>query len=125
MSGVKRPDMSIPKASLMSTTLACLLLGCFDAMSRPTWPPSGTIVIKALAPDQASEAVLIASKERGRYLFEIRDSKAADILAQIEISAPLSYHEHIVYLHWPATRRAEATIDYDFGDNNLKFTLSY
>ena len=80
---------------------------------------------KALAPDQAAEAVLTASKERGRYMFEIRESESGDTLAQTEISAPLSYHEHIIYLDWPDTRRAEATIDYDFGDNNLKFNLSY
>ena len=80
---------------------------------------------KALAPDQAAEAVLTASKERGRYLFEIRESKSGGTLAQTEISAPLSHHEHIIYLHWAETRRVEATIDYDFGDNNLKFTLSY
>ena len=82
-------------------------------------------MIDALAPDQAAEAVLIASKERGRYLFEIREPDSGDTLAQIEISTPLGYHEHIIHLHWPETRRAEATIDYDFGDNNLKFTLSY
>ena len=65
----------------MSTTLACVLLGCFDVMSEPTWPHSGTIVTKALAPDQAAEAVLTASKERGRYLFEIRESESGDTLA--------------------------------------------
>ena len=117
--------MRIPRAFLMSTTLACVLLGCFDVMSEPTWPHSGAIVTKALAPDQAAEAVLTASKERGRYLFEIRESESGDTLAQIEISAPLGYHEHVISLHWPETRRAEATIDHDFGDSNLKFTLSY
>jgi hypothetical protein len=94
-------------------------------MSEPTWPNSGTIVAKALAPDQVAEAVLIASKERGRYLFEIRKSESGGTLAQIEIPAPLGYHEHVIYLDWPESRQVEVTIDHDFGDNNLKFTVSY
>lgn len=109
----------------MTTVLACVLLGCFDDMSEPTWPHSGTIVTKALAPDQAAEAVLTAGKEPGRYLFEIRESESGESLARIEISAPLGYHEHVISLHWLETRQAEVTIDHDFGDTNLKFTLSY
>ena len=109
----------------MCTMLACALFGCFDDIAEPTWPHSGTIVTKALAPDQVSEAVLIASNERGHYLFEIRESQSGNTLAQIEISAPLGYHEHVIYVHWPDSRRAEATIDHDFGNDKLSFTLSY
>ena len=94
-------------------------------MLESTWPQSETIVARSLAPDKAAEAVLTTSKERGLYLFEIREFESDNTLARIKISAPLSYHEHIISLHWPETHRAEVTIDYDFGDNNLKFELSY
>jgi len=117
--------MGNPKSFMLYAALSCMLLGCADEMLEPTWPNSETIVARALAADQAAEAVLTTSKERGRYLFDIREFESGETLARIIISAPLSYHEHIITLEWPEARRAEVTIDYDFGDNNLKYMLSY
>ena len=117
--------MRIIAALSMATLLACVLPGCDDVMPEPAWPRSGHIVARTLAPDKVAEAVLVASPERGRYSFEIRESGSGDVLAQVEISAPTGYHEHVISLHWPEPRRAETTIDHDFGDNSLNFTLSY
>jgi len=110
---------------MIYAAFACAILGCTDEMLVPTWPHSETIVARALAPDQAAEAVLTTTRERGQYWLEIRETESGDTFARIKISAPLGYHEHIVSLHWPEIRRAEVTIDHDFGDNNLKFILSY
>jgi hypothetical protein len=112
-------------ASVLVSALALTLLACFTVTSEPSWPDPGTIVAVALSPDEAAQAVLISSNERGLYDFEIRDSGSGGTLARTTISAPLGYHEHLVSIHWAGTRRAEAIIDYDFGDNNLQFTLSY
>ena len=79
----------------------------------------------AASPDEAAEAVLISANDRGHYHFEIRDSGSGDALARTAISAPLGYHEHVASIHWADTRRAEVTIDHDFGDNNLQSSLSY
>jgi hypothetical protein len=117
--------MRFPTALVVPAAFAFALFGCFDVTSKPAWPDPGTIVTAAVAPDQAAEAMLISSEQRGRYQFEVRDSESGDTLARTEISAPLGYHEHVVSIHWLDTRRAEATIDHDFGDSNLKFTLSY
>ncbi len=102
-----------------------MLLGCFDFSFEPDWPEPGTIMATAASPDQAAVAKLITKKERGHYQFEIRDSGSGDMLAQSVISAPVGYHEHLVSIDWVERKRAEATIDRDFGDYNLKFTLSY
>ena len=110
---------------MMPTALAFLLVGCLNGIFEPAWPDPGTIVTTAVAPDEAAEAVLISSKEPGHYHFEIRDPASGGTLARREISAPLGYHDHVVSIQWLDTRRAEAIIDHDFGDNDLKFTLSY
>ena len=107
------------------TVLAYMLLGCFDSTFEPVWPDAGTIVASAVAPDEAAVAMLITKKNRGTYQFEIRDSESGDQLSQREISAPIGYHEHVVSIGWIDSRHVEATIDRDFGDNNIQFTLSY
>ena len=108
-----------------ATALALMLLGCFDSTFEPAWPNQETTMATAMAPDEATVAMLISMKERGHYQFEIRDSGTGDTLARTVISAPIGYHEHIVSIHWVNNRSAEATIDRDFGDNNIQFTLSY
>jgi len=80
---------------------------------------------KTVAPDKDIVAMLISKKERGHYWFEIRESGSGVTLARTTISAPIGYHEHVVSINWVGSRRAEATIDRDFGDNNIKFILSY
>ena len=117
--------MAYPGTFIIYAALSCVLFGCADEMLEPTWPQSETIVARSPAPDKAAEAVLTTGKERGKYLFEIREFETDNTLAQINISAPLSYHEHVISLHWTETHQVEVTIDYDFGDNNLKFMLSY
>ena len=117
--------MAYPGTFMIYAALSCVLIGCADEMLKPTWPQSETIAATSLAPDKTAEAVLTTGKERGQYLFEIREFESDNTLARRKISAPLSYHEHIISLHWTETHQAEVTIDYDFGDNNLKFVLSY
>ena len=79
--------MGNPKSFMMYAALSCVLLGCADEMLEPAWPHSETVVARALAPDQAGEAVQTTSKERGRYLFEIREFESGDTLARMKISA--------------------------------------
>jgi hypothetical protein len=105
--------------------IAFLLLACFDGMLEPAWPDPGTVVATAVAPDGAAKAMLTSGKDRGHYQFEIRNPESGDTLARTTISAPLGYHEHVVSLHWAGNRRAVATIDRDFGEDNLRFSLSY
>jgi hypothetical protein len=114
------------RAAFMTTTaFAFMLLGCFDGTFEPEWPDPGTVMAKAVAPNETAVAMLISKNERGHYQFEIRDSRSGHTLARKAISAPIGYHEHVVSIQWVDNRRAEATIDRDFGDNNLQFILSY
>lgn len=108
-----------------TTALAFMLLGCFDSTFELVWPNPGTTVATAVAPDETVVAMLISKKESGHYQFEIHDTRPGDTLARTAISAPIGYHEHVVSIHWVDGRRAEATIDRDFGDNIIQFTLSY
>lgn len=118
--------MRFHAGSATATALAFALLGCFDRTFEPAWPDEGTIVATALSPDHAAQAMLIAAVQRGHYRFEIQDAESGATLAHTAISAPLGYHEHIVSISWaPDSRHSQATIDYDFGDNNLQFRLSY
>jgi hypothetical protein len=110
---------------LIGAVLVFTLPACFNDVFEPAWPEPGTVVAMASSPDRAAEAVLISNFERGHYHFEIRDSGSGDVLARTAISAPLGYHEHAVSIYWADTRRAEMIIDHDFGDNNLRFNLSY
>ena len=112
-------------AMTTTTALAFMILGCFEGNFEPVWPKPGTIVATAVAPDETAVAMLISKNERGHYQFEIRDSASGNTLARTAISAPIGYHGHVVSIHWVNSRRAEATIDRDFGDNNIHFTLSY
>ena len=117
--------MTYPGTFMIYAALSCVLFGCADEMLKPAWPQWFPIVARSLSPDKAAEAVLTTGKERGQYLFEIREFESDNTLARRKISAPLSYHEHIISLQWTETHQAEVTIDYDFGDNNLEFVLSY
>ena len=117
--------MRFDKAVIATITITFLLIGCFDDTFEPAWPNPGTIVASAVAPNEAAVAVMISEYERGHYRFEIQDSGSGDILAQTAISAPIGYHEHVVSVRWVDSRRAEATIDRDFGDNNIQTTLSF
>jgi hypothetical protein len=108
-----------------ATILAFMLCACIDGTLEPVWPNPGTIVATAVAPDETAVAMLISKIERGHYQFEIRDSGSGDTLARKAIYAPIGYHEHVISIIWADSRHAEATIDRDFGDNNLQFTLSY
>jgi len=108
-----------------ATALAFILLGCFNSGFEPIWPNPGTIVAKAVGPDEAAVAILISKKEKWTYPFEIRDAESGDPLAQRDITAPIGHHELVVSIHWVDSRRAEATIDRDFGDNNIQIILSY
>ena len=117
--------MRFCKAVTAVIALAFTLLGCSDSTFEPAWPKPGTIAATAVSPDEAAVAMLITKKERGHYQFEICDTGSGVTLARTAISAPIGYHEHVVSIHWVNSRRAEATIDRDFGDNNIQFNLSY
>ncbi len=117
--------MRFDKAVVVTTAVTLMLIGCFGDTFEPAWPDPGTIVASALAPNEVAVAVLICENERGHYRFEIKAYRSGDILAQTVISAPVGYHEHVVSVRWVDSRRAEATIDRDFGDNNIQATLSF
>ena len=117
--------MRFCKTVTAAIAFAFTLLGCSDSTFEPAWPSPGTLVATAVSPDEAAVAMLISRKERGHYQFEIRDTGAGVTLARKAISAPIGYHEHVVAILWVNSRHAEATIDRDFGDNNLQFNLSY
>ena len=117
--------MLFSKEMTTAIVLAFMLLGCSDSTFEPVWPDAGTIVARAVSPDEAAVAMLVSKQERGAYQFEICDSKSDDVLAQREISLTIGYHVHVVSIDWVDSRHVEATIDRDFGDNNIQFTLSY
>ena len=55
-------------AVLTTTSLAFTMVACFNGRFEPAWPDPGTIVAMAASPDEAAEAVLISSNERGHYV---------------------------------------------------------
>ncbi len=117
--------MRFCKAVTAAIAFAFMLFGCSDSTFEPAWPDPGTIVATTVSPDGTAVALLISRKERGHYNFEIRDTGSGVTLARTAISAPIGYHEHVVGILWVDNRHAEATIDRDFGDNNIQSKLSY
>jgi protease II len=76
------------------------------------------------SPDNSLLAHVIAAKAQGTYTLQVRDVRRGDILAKQTIATPVGYHAHIVSLTWSEDSRiVTATIDHDFGDDNIVFDL--
>jgi len=75
-------------------------------------------------PNKSLSARVIATEVQGTYIFEVREIRSGNILAEQTISAPIGYHEHTVWLTWSEDGRiVSATIDHDFGEGNKMFDL--
>jgi hypothetical protein len=85
-------------------------------------PRQGTIVAERPSPDGVYTARVTAADSAGHYVFTLRHD--GDVVVSREISAPVGYHSQIVRVDWaPDGSRAIATIDHDFGDNNIRVAL--
>jgi len=109
-------------AVLVIVVGAPILLGRLDFFdSEP--PTAGTVLASRLSPDSVLAAAVIATDSAGHYVFVLR--KDNEIVAQREISAPVGYHAQIVRVEWtPDGNRAIASIDFDFGERNVRDTLA-
>ena len=107
--------------------LGALAFLWFDrSLSFFKWDPPapGTVVAESESPDRHVAATVRAATPAGHYVFELRRRQTGQVIATREIAAPVGYHAHIVTLAWDSGgKRAVAIIDYDFGDNNLRFAL--
>ena len=109
--------------------VALLALGFwwFPRFDFFTWdaPPPGAIVAEKVAPDSGLLATVRAGATKGQYLFELRRTRGGELVASETIAAPVGYHRHLVTLRWvTGGARAIATIDHDFGEGNLDFSLA-
>jgi hypothetical protein len=110
------------KISTSILLLALFLVGCIDLSWKP--PDPGTVMAELSNPGENLSARVIATKVQGTYIFEVRDAKKGNILAQQSISAPVGYHEHSISLTWSHDgRTVSATIDHDFGEDKRVFDL--
>ncbi len=101
---------------------AIALVSC----SGPLWKPPipGSVMAERSSPDNSLLAHVIAAKAQGTYTLQVRDVRRGDILAKQTIETPVGYHAHIVSLTWSEDSRiVTATIDHDFGDDNIVFDL--
>jgi len=88
-------------------------------------PPPGTLVAEKVAPDSGLVARVRAGPTKGEYLFELRKTHGGELVASETMTAPVGYHQHLITLRWvTGSARAIATIDHDFGDGNLEFSLA-
>ena|SRR2546425_3691983 len=107
--------------------LLAVSLWWFPRLDFFAWdaPPPGTLVAERLAPDSGLVATVRAGPTKGEYLFELRRTIGGELVARETISAPVGYHEHRISLRWLAGgARVIATIDHDFGEGNLEFSLA-
>ena len=96
----------------------------FDFFAWDARPP-GTLVAEKVAPDSALVARVRAGRTKGEYLFELRRTDGGELVSSETITAPVGYHEHLITLRWvTGGARAIATIDHDFGEGNLEFSLA-
>jgi hypothetical protein len=85
-------------------------------------PAAGSVLAQRRSPDSTLVATVTATPQAGHYMFAL--TRDGQVVASREISAPVGYHEHIVRVEWVADgSRAIATIDADFGDNNVRVAL--
>lgn len=102
---------------------AIALVGCSGSLWDPPLP--GSVVAERSSPDKCHFARIIAAEAQGTYIFEVRDVRKGDVLAERTIAAPVGYHAHIALLTWSKDSRiVTAIIDHDFGENNRVFDLS-
>lgn len=87
-------------------------------------PPAGTVLAERLSPDGAFLATVAAADSIGHYVFTMRVARTGEVAATRGISAIVGYHAHIVRVEWISDgSRAIATIDHDFGENNVRVAL--
>jgi hypothetical protein len=86
-------------------------------------PAPGTVMAQDSSPSKDLLAEVISAESAGVYRLQILSLPAHDVLASRRISAPVGYHPQIVSLKWNQGQ-VIATIDHDFGDGNLEFSLA-
>jgi len=85
-------------------------------------PQEGTVLAERPSPDGAYTARVTAADNAGHYVFTLRHD--GDVVMTREISAPVGYHPQIVRVEWARDgSRAIATIDHDFGENDIRVAL--
>ena len=114
--------------SLFRLVLCAVVASVTASCSGPEgwWEPlpAGTVVLEKPSPNLEFSAAVVAKEEPGSYRLEIQNQRSQERLASRIIAAPVGYHAHLITLEWGHdSRRVIATIDYDFGDNNLAFEL--
>jgi len=110
-------------ALALSVVLAFWWFPRFDFFAWDA-PPPGAIAEK-VAPDSELLARVRAGAMKGQYIFELRRTHGGDLVASESIAAPVGYHGHRITLRWVmGSARAIATIDHDFGEGNLEFSLT-
>lgn len=115
-------SVSILKRILL-ILLVLLVTGCWDFFSWDK-PKTGTAVAELLSPDKTLSAKVIATNVEETYRFVIIENKNRTKLAEKSISIPNEYHEPIISLKWSSDGHSVlATIDHDFGENNIVFEL--
>ena len=104
-------------------TITVIFAGCTGQSWSP--PKPGTVMAELTNPGKNMTAQVLATKDQGTYIFEIRKIPEGVIAAQQMISAPVGYHKHIVSISWNHDSRIfSATIDHDFGDDKRVFNIS-
>ena len=85
-------------------------------------PRQGTVLADRPSPDGTYTARVTASDRAGHYIFTLRHD--GEVVVTHEISAPVGYHAQLVKVEWAVDgTSAIATIDHDFGENNVRDTL--
>jgi hypothetical protein len=114
-------------ASAAVIALLAVSLWWFPRSSFFAWdaPPPGTLVAERVAPDSGLVARVRAGATKGQYVLELETTTGGELVASDTITAPVGYHEHRITLRWVTdSARAIATIDHDFGEGNLEFSLA-
>ncbi|MGB6378714.1 MAG: hypothetical protein WBG24_18550 [Syntrophobacteria bacterium] len=112
----------LTRLSTLIFLVAISLVGCTDLSWEP--PNPGSVMAELTNPNKSLSARVIATEVQGTYIFEVREIRSGNILAEQTISAPIGYHEHTVWLTWSEDGRiVSATIDHDFGEGNKMFDL--
>ena len=100
-----------------------LISGCTDLSWKP--PDPGTVIAQLSNLENSLSALVIATKDQGVYIFEVRTIEKQNFIKKKTISAPVGYHEHRIKLKWINDgQTVSATIDHDFGEGNKVFEIN-
>ena len=112
-------------SSRFSTFIFAAAIGLFGC-SGPLWEPPvpESVIAESYSPDKSLLGRVIAAEDQGTYTLEVHNLRKGDVIDRRTIVAPVGYHKHIVSLAWSENGRIiTATIDHDFGEDNIVFDL--